>query len=116
MRDINGNVSNPTHIMQVEIVETEGISYPVIQEYIPTRSQPKTQKNRDLAKFIQIKPSYLGSEPLPDEQGRQIAGQAVEETPFGKHFKIRLTSKDTGRQIDLNCVFEKTVLINEENE
>jgi len=116
MRDLNGNVSNPTHIMQVEIVETEGISYPVIQEYIPTRSQPKTQKSRDLAKFIQIKPSYLGSEPLPDEQGRQIAGQAVEETPFGKHFKIRLTSKDTGRQIDLNCVFEKTVLINEENE
>jgi len=116
MRDLNGNVSNPTHIMQVEIVETEGVSYPVIQEYIPTRSQPKTQKSRDLAKFIQIKPSYLGSEPLPNEQGIQIAGQAVEDTPFGKHFKIRLTSKDTGRQIDLNCVFEKRVLRNEENE
>ena len=35
---------------------------------------------------------------------------------FGKHFKIRLTSKDTGRQIDLNCLFEKAVLANEENE
>ena len=116
MTDMNGNVSNPTDIIQVEIVETEGITYPVIQEYIPTRSQPKKQKSRNLAQFIQIRPSYLGSEPLPDEEGRQIAGQAVEETPFGKHFKIRLTSKDTGRQIDLNCLFEKAVLTNEENE
>mgnify|MGYP001174499185 CR=1 FL=1 len=116
MKDVNGNVSNPTDIIQVEIVETEGITYPVIQEYIPTRSQPKKQKSRNLAQFIQIRPSYLGSEPLPDEEGRQIAGQAVEETPFGKHFKIRLTSKDTGRQIDLNCLFEKAVLTNEENE
>lgn len=116
MKDVNGNVSNPTDIIQVEIVETEGITYPVIQEYIPTRSQPKKQKSRNLAQFIQIRPSFLGSEPLPDEDGRQIAGQAVEETPFGKHFKIRLTSKDTGRQIDLNCLFEKAVLANEENE
>jgi len=116
MTDMNGNVSNPTDIIQVEIVETEGITYPVVQEYIPTRSQPKKQKSRNLAQFIQIRPSYLGSEPLPDEEGRQIAGQAVEETPFGKHFKIRLTSKDTGRQIDLNCLFEKAVLTNEENE
>ena len=111
-RDINNFVSNPTAIMQVEVVETEGISYPVIQEYIPTRSQPKTQKSRDLAKFIQIRPSYLGSEPLPDADGQIEAGNGANgDTPFDKHFKIRLTSKDTGRQIDLNCLFQRVNVI-----
>jgi hypothetical protein len=105
--DLSGNFSNPSAIMQVEIVETEGVTYPLIKEYIPNRTEPNKQDSRTMARFLQIRPSYLMSEPLPDPDGNLAVGQRIDDTTFGKHYKIRITSLDTGRQFDLNCTFEK---------
>ena len=103
--DINGNFSNPSPIMQVEIVETEGITYPLIREYVPDRAEPDKADARNMAKFIQIRPSYFMSEPLPDEDDRLIVRGRGGDMTFGKHYKIRITSLDTGRQLDVNCTF-----------
>ncbi len=93
--------------MQVEIIETEGITYPLIKEYTPSRIEPNKQDSRTMTRFLQVRPSYLVSEPLPDGQGNLAVGQQLDDTTFGKHYKIRITSLDTGRQFDLNCTFEK---------
>jgi len=113
--DINGNFSNPTAIMQVEIIETEGVTYPLIKEYVPQRTEPDKQDSRKLARFLQIRPSYLVSEPLPSRRDDTlVVGEGVSDTTFGKHYKIRITSLDTGRQFDLNCKFDKIVITEEE--
>ena len=112
--DINGNFSNPTAIMQVEIVETEGVTYPLIKEYVPQRTEPDKQDSRQLARFLQIKPSYLMSEPLPNDDDILVVGDQIDDTTFSKHYKIRITSLDTGRQFDVNCKFDKIVLTEEE--
>ena len=112
--DINGNFSNPTAIMQVEIVETEGVTYPLIKEYIPQRQEPDKQDARTMTRFLQIRPSYLMSEPLPNENEILTVGDQLGDTTFGKHYKIRITSLDTGRQFDVNCKFDKVVLTEEE--
>ena len=113
--DINGNFSNPTAIMQVEIIETEGVTYPLIKEYVPQRTEPDKQDSRKLARFLQIRPSYLVSEPLPSRiDDALVVGEGVADTTFGKHYKIRITSLDTGRQFDLNCKFDKIVITEEE--
>lgn len=113
--DINGNYSNPTAIMQVEIVETEGVTYPLIREYIPDRTEPDKQDSRNMTRFIQVRPSFLQSEPLPDDNNALMYGQRLTETVFGKHYKIRITSLDTGRQFDINCTFNN-IETNEEEE
>ena len=112
--DINGNFSNPTAIMQVEIVETEGVTYPLIKEYVPQRTEPNKQDSRKMTRFLQIKPSFLASEPLPNDEQTLVVGEQIDDTVFGKHYKIRITSLDTGRQFDVNCKFDKVVLTEEE--
>ena len=103
--DINDNISNPTAIMQVEIVETEGVTYPLVKEYVPVRAEPDKTDSRNMARFLQIRPSYFMSEPLPDENNQLVIRGRDGNTTFGKHYKIRITSLDTGRQLDVNCTF-----------
>ena len=54
------------------------------------------------------------SEPLPNENEILTVGDQLGDTTFGKHYKIRITSLDTGRQFDVNCKFDKVVLTEEE--
>ena len=54
------------------------------------------------------------SEPLPNRDDILVVGNQIDDTTFGKHYKIRITSLDTGRQFDVNCKFDKVVLTEEE--
>ena len=120
-QDIRDNLSYPTRIYEVELVTLEDGStstrtavLPLIKEYnIP---KPESKKiDTSFRKYLMIKPSSdnmnIEFEDGVDNESIMLAtprfaGQVV--TPVGdkkEKFKLRLTSKGTGRKIDVNFSF-----------
>jgi len=117
-----GLKSFPSTIYEVELVQSGEDSKIVQKEYqFPTRSvYAKTIKMRSL---LQVIPSGQQTvlDPLVDAMNLdtdiietnsygdyldRVRLGNVEERVWGRNFKIRLTSKDTGRKIDLNVKFD----------
>jgi hypothetical protein len=112
--DYHGNLSYPSVIYEVELVDDAGSVYPtsrVVDFHIPKTKQPSLGVKR----FIHIKPSFrnlLSNEVqmgIEEGSGPEV-GQAVAlgeggDVTWGKKFKIRLTSKMTGKKVDFNFTF-----------
>jgi len=129
--DVHGNLSNPTSVFEVEMVSEGDIIYPIIRDYEFADYTPRVP-SRPLKKFLQIKPAHiqtiqggvLSKDFKSEEQIQQslkdfanadefakvvAAGRltlgAAQEGLWNRSFKLRLTSKQTGRKIDLNMTF-----------
>ena len=104
--DKQGNFSNPTEIYKVYISEDKGQVVPTIKAFKPVR--PRNQKdNKTMRKFLMIDPYFLQTTPAASQEK---VGQLPEKT-LGSKFKVRITSRDTGRKIDLNLRFEPAKII-----
>jgi len=122
--DVHNNISNPCGVWEVEIVDESGALYTNIR--MVDFEDPIIGKKTTTAKeYIQITPSLghtlvdqveleelLTAEDKDDDKhtnwddtapnsARVPLGMA-DESIWGKRFKIRLTSKTTGRKIDLD--------------
>lgn len=120
--DFHDNVSNPTFIYEVELVDDGGAVYPIVNLYqLPVVGGSVPTKT--LKKILQVYPSLeqvtakLDSN-LVDGSGNEyqdpndvsdvvLGSEALEDSVWGKTFKIRLTSKKTGKKIDMNVTLEK---------
>ena len=93
--DIHGKFSNPTDIYKVKMVHTPDSQPYLLLELIDI----KTLQNVDNMNYASV-PVSLG-----DPSGTSV---------FGKKFKLRITSKNTGRKIDINMtVKDPEIIINE---
>ena len=132
--DVHGNTSNPSAVYAVEMVVEDGAVFPLIEVYnmvpIETKDSSKTFERFLLVDANSIQSSLL--ERLNDDSGaRNILLQepygigipegetanpeqttigTAEESLFGsttqpKKFKLRITSKNTGKKIDINLKF-----------
>lgn len=118
--DDRGNVSNPGPVYEVEMVGNE-LMFPIIKEY----TFPKKFEGapiRHARRFLYVKPNYDQVEVdtiksgFTDTatKGSPILGTVPEEPLFSsegdksknKIFKIRLTSKKSGKKIDFNVRFK----------
>jgi hypothetical protein len=105
--DKQGNVSNPTEVYKVYISEDKGQVVPSIRAFKPRR--PRNQKdNKVMRKFIQVSPYILQTTAAASEEK---IGTLPEKT-LGSKFKLRVTSKDTGRSVDLNLTFKAAKIVN----
>ena len=113
--DNHGHISYPSPIYQVEMVDDGGSIFPIVQlcEFAPEfESQPALGGRR----YIHIQPAMPqmlvneeASELLDAESVANLQRLTLsisEEPLWGKKFKIRLTSKSTGRKMDFNVSFE----------
>jgi len=113
--DVHDHVSNPSIIFELEMVENSGAVYLVLKpfEFMPL---PKKTKFKQMRKYLQIQPklsqtlinrerSLLHNAESAYDSENVFLGTA-DETFWNKNFKIRLTSKKTGRKIDLNIQFQ----------
>ena len=112
--DNHGNISNPSEVIQVTIVKDKFI-YPVIRNYSYETGKKKTKETKkDLKRYLRISP--LLSNMLIDEDRTDVdvesANRVVKATlgpkgtsVWGKKFKVRVTSKNSGRKLDLNFKF-----------
>lgn len=111
--DYHGNKSFPSVVYEVTIVEDTGSVYPIIRTYEfekPVTKQPTVGVKR----FLNIKPSrenlFVNKEEMgvfDSDRGGPIPGDIVtlginNDPMWFKKFKIRLTSKSTGKKIDFN--------------
>jgi len=118
--DNHGHISYPTPIYQVEIIDDNGSIYPKIEVVELLEEEPKMFA-KTMKRLMQIKPVYaqavinFNKSILNNDAQDTVFLGTRDETLWGKRFKIRLTSKETGRKIDLNIVFEHEFLKNNEN-
>jgi hypothetical protein len=119
--DFHGNVSNPTFIYEVELVDDGGAIYPLINLYTLPIVESKVA-SKDMKKLIQVYPVLDRVTPNVDQNFSDSNGNTYSdpndvpeiqlgvqgtEPVWGKTFKIRLTSKKTGKKIDMNLTFNK---------
>ena len=122
--DVHGNLSNPTEVFEVEIIDDNGTVY-IRQRIIELKPIEDKVPYVPLKKYIQIKPilaqrvldaatmdlanaeSAFEYSSTRGSKGPPKLGMK-EESVWGKKFKIRFTSKSTGKQIDLNVNFVVT--------
>lgn len=125
--DYHGGLSNPTPVYEVELYGDSGVGYPIIREYEFGSVSPKTP-TKSARKMIQIIPritqAYLNEEAsglvengvVRAARGMRPLTLGVEDDSlFGKRFKVRLTSKTTGKKVDINIDF-KTKRVRAETE
>ena len=112
--DNHGKISNPSPVYKLIMMENDGAVYPLIEIYQMKKIVPQ-KPTKTCKKLINIVPRY--SQRLINLEKSNIgAGTSVKEVKnlvlglenkalFGRKFKVRLTSKKTGKKIDLNINF-----------
>ena len=113
----HGETSNPSPVYQVELYSDGGVAYPITRLYEfgqeSSKTTTKTMKNllRITPRITQALVNEQASG-LVDENGifqapslNDIVLGLEDEVLFGKKFKIRITSKNTGKKMDLNVTF-----------
>jgi hypothetical protein len=113
-RDKNGFISIPSPVLSVQIVNDNGMIYPIIANYsFPPSNIRKTQKT--LKRYLEIGVATEQRMVLPSVNNAAPGTFKPSEPPlvdFGGNvwadeifIKVRLTSKETGRKIDYNIKF-----------
>ena len=113
--DVHGNISNPTAIFFVRIVKEGGFPPYLINRTYNFSEGRIIQTDRSFKKYIKIGLSEGTRELLNSAAG--INGVDVGYEKAGsdsqlKKYKIRLTSKKTGKKIDINIDFAKIINTN----
>ena len=117
--DTHGHKSNPSPVYEIELYNDGGAGYPIIRHYNMAATDPKTT-TKSARKIIQIVPRISQAYLNEGESGLRDANDALQpaggnrgiklgtedEPLFGKKFKVRLTSKSTGKKLDLNINFK----------
>jgi hypothetical protein len=126
--DIHSNISNPTHIHEIELVkvnEAVRLSHKIVNaaDFEAIRLE-KEQSSVDIRQFIMLQPNFeqklLNLHPKFSEWKKgldslSIIGNNSEEKLWKKKFRIRVRSKDTGKEIDVDVTFNVKLLEDQEN-
>ena len=98
--DFNGNISNPSPVYKFNIKNDDGYINPTksIFDMTEIRLPPEVQSSPSFERLVYVSPSIAHT----------IIGASSEDSPFGKNYKLRITSKKTNKKFDLNVYFEKT--------
>ncbi len=115
--DKHGHPSNPSHVYELEMVSEEGFSYLLVDTVEFSDLKNQGGYNRIFNRYLQIDPAFLQSLINEDETdfGNRttaygidpVLGVLDESVYNNKKFKIRVTSKSTGRKLDFNVEFKK---------
>tara|TARA_R110000824_G_scaffold197409_10_gene380857 strand:- start:2808 stop:6539 length:3732 start_codon:yes stop_codon:yes gene_type:complete len=129
-KDIHGKISNPTDVFKIRMIHEEGIiPYLTVEVLDIKETQKKTHDEkfssvRTMQKYLYIQPNTLqtvlsGPElELSDDglaKGNYISlplklgddSLTKVKSAFGKQFKLRVTSKQTGKKIDINLTVKQ---------
>ena len=118
--DIHGHVSNPSQIYKIINRVVDQGSNLEKELYRFDSGKNLLDQKRSFDRFIEIKPSienrrinieFIEEEPDRGEVYGSLvshfgSGTNIDHKPWNKKFKIRLTSKTTGRQIEVNINYQ----------
>ena len=95
------------------MIDESGIVYPTIKA-IELKESNNNVISKTLKRFLKIKPAtsqlFFNEEQVPEVDSAKDIGNVklglASEPVWGKKFKLRLTSKRTGKKIDINFQFD----------
>lgn len=113
--DNHGNVSNPSPAFEVTLMA--GFSpYLLVNEYsYPMVDVDKRGRQKGMKRFLRVKPatqqlraekSNLENKPSSLDVNNVELGDATTGQIWGKKYKIRIISKETGKKIDFNLEYD----------
>ena len=119
--DVHTNISNPTYIFEVELVNNDGQIF-LRQNIINFKQEKKQTYTKSGRRFIYVDPVFqqtaLAQANFPEDPQStnfpppdNILG-IVDKKVWTKNFKLRVTSKKTGKKIDLNLTFKNSGVTN----
>jgi hypothetical protein len=118
--DVHDNVSNPTYIFEIEMINNEGQIF--LTQQLFTFEKEKPTYSRTGRRFIYVEPSFnqvaLDQTPaapgdIQDPPPDGLLGASTNiKSCWKETFKIRVTSKKTGKKLDLNLTFKNSGVTN----
>ena len=124
--DRHGHPSNPSPVYEIEMVDDDGTVYMLISIIDFEDVDPPGSNKKVFQKFLQIDPAFLQTlvnDSSPDEGGTEFAeNEDGQKTAFGtkpvigvvsdsvysgKVFKLRVSSRSSGKKIDINLKFKQ---------
>ena len=115
--DVHDNLSNPSPVYEVVVNDQAGFIFPEFK-VIQLEDKDYYQYTQSFRKYLEIKPSFENTiidteitDNFKSAYGLGLGGVAplgsgVDNT-WGKKFKVRITSKSSGKKIDVNFDFTK---------
>lgn len=118
-------ISNPTPVYKFKMIDAPNGAFMILEGYDFVSEKPKAAKF-DFERALKISPSvhqkFIKYPAGTDLSSREFALSAPQlsdltlgvhqESIWGKKYKFRITSKKTGRKLDINTTFEKNTLDN----
>jgi hypothetical protein len=105
--DVHGNISNPSDIFEVKIINNDGAIYPIITPYYFEQNE-KLNIEKSFKKYLAIDPAIIQQQLTLSEDGSLVLG--VDNGFWNQDFKIRITSKESGKSFDINLNFTKKII------
>tara|TARA_R110002012_G_scaffold143166_2_gene301305 strand:- start:3895 stop:5178 length:1284 start_codon:yes stop_codon:yes gene_type:complete len=111
--DVHNNFSNPSHVYEVELVDNQGQIYMILNTFM-FKTEVENKAFKSGRRYVYIEPSLRNvaydasidssetAASIPGG-GNPILGPATDNC-WEKTFKVRLTSKKTGKKVDLNIL------------
>jgi hypothetical protein len=120
--DIHENISNPTYIFEIEMVDNKGQMYmrhkvvnfePQVLNYKKTGRKILAIEPRNMQRYYNAAnpPSPVALNEVPTSNILGTSEVNSVSSIWNKKFKVRITSKKTGRKIDLNLTFKNTGVV-----
>jgi hypothetical protein len=110
--DMDEKKSNPGPIYEVELQYYEGVYNPVINLYEPPIIPPRKRDKR-FVRFVEIKAAdiqtYVRNFVNPQTEALSSEIGLTSTDVHNQKFIVRITSKDTGKKMDLKLSFTKDV-------
>lgn len=115
--DVHGHVSNPTEIYEVELRDFKDTVIPSIKMYpVTTEIEQTGSPTKSFRRYLYIRPAMAQSvlnktktQVSKFDSATNISNPILgikDESIYGKRWKIRLTSKETGKAVDFFVTFE----------
>jgi len=113
--DVHGNKSNPSCVYEIEIVKDENFAFLSFKIVNFAENLAYRERNKKMKKRLKILPN-LGQVLINEEKSGFLEKDSVDgvhnvvlgvkdESLWGELFKIRITSKHSGKKLDLNIKF-----------
>lgn len=114
--DVHGNRSNPTDVYQVELVQFEGMIFFDINIYtfkFEEMGYNNVKTSRTFRRYLKVNPNLIQSlinydKSIPDGStasaydASNVSLGLADESVWDKRFKMRITSKHSGKKFDIN--------------
>jgi len=114
--DVHGNRSNPTDVYQVELVQFEGMIFFDINIYtfkFEEMGYNNVKTSRTFRRYLKVNPNLIQSlinydKSIPDGStasaydASNVSLGLADESAWDKRFKMRITSKHSGKKFDIN--------------